>query len=72
MADFDIIIRDGILVDGTGAQRYRADVGIRNGRIAKIGRLGSATAGRSLDAGGMIVAPVAVTKLSSRLDRPQL
>jgi N-acyl-D-aspartate/D-glutamate deacylase len=57
MADFDIIIRDGIVVDGTGAQRYRADVGIRGGRIAKIGRLGSATAGRSLDAGGMIVAP---------------
>ena len=47
MADFDIIIRDGILVDGTGAQRYRADVGIRAGRIAKIGRLGAASAGRT-------------------------
>jgi N-acyl-D-amino-acid deacylase len=57
MADFDIIIRDGIVVDGTGAQRYRADVGIRGGRVAKIGRLGAATAGRVLDAGGMIVAP---------------
>ena len=57
MADFDIIIKDGIVVDGTGAQRYRGDVGIRNGCIAKIGRLGSATAGRTLDAGGMIVAP---------------
>jgi N-acyl-D-amino-acid deacylase len=57
MADFDIIIKDGIVIDGTGAQRYRGDVGIRNGRIAKIGRLGSATAGRTLDAGGMIVAP---------------
>ena len=44
MADFDIIIKDGIVVDGTGAQRYRADVGIRNERIAKIGRLGSASA----------------------------
>jgi N-acyl-D-amino-acid deacylase len=57
MADFDIMIKDGIVVDGTGAQRYRGDVGIRNGRIAKIGRLGSASAGRTLDAGGMIVAP---------------
>jgi N-acyl-D-amino-acid deacylase len=57
MADFDSIIKDGIVVDGTGAQRYRGDVGIRNGRIAKIGRLGSATAGRTLDASGMIVAP---------------
>jgi N-acyl-D-aspartate/D-glutamate deacylase len=57
MADFDIIIKHGIVVDGTGAQRYRGDVGIRDGRIAKIGRLGSATAARTLDAGGMIVAP---------------
>jgi N-acyl-D-amino-acid deacylase len=57
MADFDIVIRDGIVIDGTGAQRYRADVGIRDGRIAALGKLGSASAGRTLDAGGMVVAP---------------
>src|SRR6185503_10203849 len=57
MPEFDIVIRDGIVVDGTRAQRYRADVGIRGGRVAKIGRLGSASARRTLDAGGMIVAP---------------
>ncbi len=57
MTEFDIVIRDGIVVDGTGAQRYRADVGIRDGRIAKIGRLASASARRVLDAGGMVVAP---------------
>ncbi len=57
MADYDIVIRDGIVVDGTGAQRYRADVGVRAGRIASIGRLGAASAERTLDAGGMIVAP---------------
>jgi N-acyl-D-aspartate/D-glutamate deacylase len=57
MADFDVVIRDGIVIDGTQSQRYRADVGIRGGRIARIGRLGSASARRVLDASGMIVAP---------------
>ncbi|HXJ34095.1 MAG TPA: amidohydrolase family protein [Candidatus Eisenbacteria bacterium] len=57
MQDFDVIIKDGIVIDGTGAQRYRADVGIRGGRIAKIGRLPSAASRRTLDAGGMVVAP---------------
>jgi N-acyl-D-amino-acid deacylase len=57
MPEFDVVIRDGIVIDGTGAQRYRADVGIRDGRIATIGRLPS-TAGRQvLDASGMVVAP---------------
>src|SRR5215467_7721171 len=54
---FDVVIRDGIVIDGTGAQRYRADVGIRGGRIATIGRLGSSQARRVLDASGAIVAP---------------
>jgi N-acyl-D-amino-acid deacylase len=57
MADFDLVIKDGVLVDGTQAQRYRADVGIRNGRVAALGRLKSSDATRVLDASGMIVAP---------------
>ncbi len=57
MPEFDVIIRDGIVIDGTGTQRYRADVGIRGGRIAKIGRLPSTAGRRALDASGMIVAP---------------
>jgi N-acyl-D-amino-acid deacylase len=57
MTEFDIVIRDGIVVDGTRSQRYRADVGIRDGRITKIGRLGSSAGRRVLDASGMIVAP---------------
>src|SRR2546428_2630663 len=56
MADFDLVIRDGILVDGTRAQRYRADVGIRDGRIATLGRLKSSDGRRVLDASGAIVA----------------
>ena len=57
MRDFDIVIRDGIVIDGTGAQRYRADLGIRDGRIARIGRLRSSDGVRAIDAGGAIVAP---------------
>jgi N-acyl-D-aspartate/D-glutamate deacylase len=57
MSEFDVIVKDGIVVDGTGTQRYRADVGIRGGRIAKLGRLKSSEGARVLDASGMIVAP---------------
>src|ERR1700748_1025650 len=56
--DFDLIIRNGTVVDGTRLPRYRADVGIRNGRIVKLGRIApTATAKRVLEAGGCIVAP---------------
>ena len=37
---FDIIVRNGYVVDGTGSPRFRADVGIQNGRIVEIGELG--------------------------------
>ena len=57
MPDFDLIIRDGMIVDGTRMPRYRGDVGIKSGRIAKIGRLRSSEAGKTIDACGMIVAP---------------
>src|SRR5215470_3573109 len=57
MAMLDIVIKDGIVIDGTGAQRYRADVGIRGGRIAAIGRLRAHDARRVLDARDAIVAP---------------
>jgi N-acyl-D-aspartate/D-glutamate deacylase len=57
MTDLDVIIRNGTIVDGTGAPRYRSDVGIRQGRIAEIGRLDPARADRVLEAEGHIVAP---------------
>jgi len=53
----DILIRNGLVVDGTGNPWFRADVGIDGGRIAKVGRLGSAGAETVLDAGGLLVAP---------------
>ena len=53
---FDLLIRNGTLVDGSGMPRYRADVGIKQGRIAEIGRI-SSPADEMFDAEGMIVAP---------------
>ena len=57
MATYDTIIAGGMVVDGTGAQRARVDVGIKDGRIASVGRLNPADAEEVLDATGMIVAP---------------
>jgi N-acyl-D-amino-acid deacylase len=52
----DLVIRNGMIVDGSGMGRYRADVGIANGRIVEIGRI-RAPAQRTVDADGLIVAP---------------
>src|SRR6266581_2808508 len=53
---YDLLIRNGMIVDGTGFSRYRADVAIQDGTIAEIGRVrGSAT--RTIDAEGLFVAP---------------
>ncbi|HWB41046.1 MAG TPA: D-aminoacylase, partial [Gemmatimonadales bacterium] len=54
---FDLVIRNGRIVDGTGSPWYSGDVGIRAGRIAAIGRLDGAKAKRVVDAGGDVVAP---------------
>jgi len=54
---FDLVIRNGRIVDGTGSPWYAGDLGIRDGRIAAIGRLDSATAKQAVDARGQVVAP---------------
>jgi dihydroorotase/N-acyl-D-amino-acid deacylase len=56
-APFDLIIGNGHVIDGTGSPWYSADVGIRDGRIAAIGRLTGATAKQRIDAAGKVVAP---------------
>jgi dihydroorotase/N-acyl-D-amino-acid deacylase len=56
-AHYDLIIRNGHIIDGTGSPWYSGDIGIRNGRIAAIGFLGAAQAKRTIDAHGMVVAP---------------
>ena len=53
---FDILIRNGRVVDGTGSPWYTADIGILNGSIAVIGNLNS-TANQTIDASGLVVAP---------------
>jgi len=55
--DYDLIVRNGYVVDGSGLPRRRVDVGVRGGKIAKIGRLEQARATEEIDAGGCIVAP---------------
>jgi N-acyl-D-amino-acid deacylase len=57
MADYDLHIKDGTVVDGTRVPRYRADVWIREGRIAQIGGRAPSLARRVIDADGAIVAP---------------
>lgn len=56
-AGFDIIIEKGRIVDGTGNSCFYADVGIIEGSIIKIGNLEGSSAGRRIDASGMLVAP---------------
>ncbi|MGH9221671.1 MAG: N-acyl-D-amino-acid deacylase family protein, partial [Vicinamibacterales bacterium] len=54
---FDIVIRDGTVIDGSGNPRYDADIGIRNGFIIAIGDLDAATAMTQVDASGLFVTP---------------
>jgi len=56
-ADYDVVIRNGHLIDGSGSPWYAADVAIKDGRIAAIGRLDASKAARTIDAHGMVVAP---------------
>jgi N-acyl-D-amino-acid deacylase len=54
---FDVLIRNGLVVDGTGAPGRVMSVGIRDGRVAEVGPLAGATAARTIDATGLVVAP---------------
>jgi N-acyl-D-aspartate/D-glutamate deacylase len=54
---YDVLIRGGQVVDGTGRAAFEADVGVRDGEIAAVGDLGEATADRTIDASGLVVAP---------------
>jgi N-acyl-D-aspartate/D-glutamate deacylase len=66
----DLVIRGGIVVDGTGLARRRADVAIEKGRIAAVGHVNAKGAARVIDAGGLIVAP-GIVDLHTHYD-PQL
>jgi dihydroorotase/N-acyl-D-amino-acid deacylase len=55
--EFDIIIRNGRVIDGSGRPAFNADVAIKDDRISRIGSLRSARAQREIDARGQVVAP---------------
>jgi N-acyl-D-amino-acid deacylase len=57
MSDINIIIRNGAVVDGTGAPRVRADVAIAGDRISAVGAIGRVAGAQEIDAAGLIVAP---------------
>jgi N-acyl-D-amino-acid deacylase len=54
---YDLLIRNGHIVDGTGSPWYAGDIAIRDGKIAAIGAVLGAKAGKTIDARGMVVAP---------------
>jgi len=53
---FDVIVRNGLVVDGSGAEAFRADVAVKDGRIAAVGQV-AGEARQVIDAGGRVVAP---------------
>jgi len=54
---YDLVIRNGHLIDGTGSPWVSGDVAIRDGRIAAVGHLGDVQAKKTIDAAGRVVAP---------------
>lgn len=56
MATYDLVVRNGWVVDGSGKDRFRADIGVKDGRIAAIGAIAEAGT-KEIDAGGHVVAP---------------
>lgn len=55
--NYDLVIRNGRVLDGSGNPWQAADIAVRNGRIVAMGRLDSASAARTIDAAGLTVAP---------------
>jgi len=64
MADYDIILRNGTIYDGTGADPITGDVAIQGDKVAGIGDLGDATGTQEIDLGGLAVAPGFINMLS--------
>jgi N-acyl-D-amino-acid deacylase len=54
--EYDLLVRGGRVVDGSGLPGYQADVGVRDGKVVDVGRL-AGSAARTIDAAGLVVAP---------------
>jgi len=57
LSQYDILIKNGRILDGTGNSWYYADIAVKNGKIIFIGKSNSITAGKVIDAKGLIIAP---------------
>ena len=56
--EYDLLIRGGRVVDGSGFPSYLADVGVKDGAIVEVGHIpAAASAARVIDAGGLVVSP---------------
>jgi N-acyl-D-amino-acid deacylase len=55
--EFDTVIQDGQVIDGSGRPRFRADIGLQDGKIAAVSNGERLSARRSIDANGLVVAP---------------
>ena len=70
MAEYDLLIKNGTIVDGLRMPAYRGDIGIRGGKVVAMGNVqGSAT--RVLDATGLIVAPGFMDSTPTTMPRSQ-
>ena len=67
-AAYDLILRDGWIVDGSGNPRYRGDLAVRGDRVAAVGFLPGARARQTLDVSGLIVAPGFIDMLGQSED----
>jgi N-acyl-D-amino-acid deacylase len=67
-APYDVLLRNGMVYDGTGAPGRRADVALRGDRVAAVGKLGGARANVVVDAKGLAVAPGFINMLSWATD----
>ncbi len=57
LAQYDLLIRNARVIDGAGNPWFRADIGVKDARIAALGRLDQSTAARVIDAGGRVATP---------------
>ena len=63
-SDFDLVIRNGTIYDGSGGPPVKGDVAVHDGRIVEIGDLGQATGTQEIDVAGLAVAPGFINMLS--------
>ncbi len=62
---YDLLIKNGRIVDGSGMPAFNGDVGVKDGKIADLGKL-SGAAGQTVDAGGQVRALSTITAITTR------